>query len=211
MRLRRSYMCALTVGASLLYPGVGSADPAEVNRCTEVSPLGTPSCLLQSSDGPGPGFEKTSVPAPEGQTTTIRVLEPTGAVHQTITEPYKGFGSAPMALRDLDQDGRDELLVGVDTRQRHVRWAVWRATQSGYTYSRAGEVFGEAYGAGPDLIGVRADSDIAFLVFDAGILRTIADVDIDGAGSCSLTMRSGINKLGWSPVDAEKNLCGALR
>ncbi|MUM24011.1 hypothetical protein FZI91_20205 [Mycobacterium sp. CBMA271] len=152
-------------------------------------------------------FEKTSAPAPEGQSTAVRVLDATGAVRQTIVEPYKGLGSAPIVLRDLDQDGREELLVALDSRQRYVRWAIWRAQQPSPTYSRVGEVVGEAYSAEPNVVMVRAGSDISFLDFDAGALRPIAEAAINGDGHCSLAAHSGISRLGLQPADAEKRLC----
>lgn len=147
VRMRRTGAAALAALALVVLPGVASADPEE----------------LQSGDKLGLRFETTSTPQPEGQTTTITVRASDGKVVQTISEPFKGFlGNAAVELLDVDQDGRDDLLVQVDARVKDQKWAIWHAVGTNPKLSRVGVVDGHPESAGPGLIKTETEQGTSF-------------------------------------------------
>ncbi|MUM18213.1 hypothetical protein FZI91_03650 [Mycobacterium sp. CBMA271] len=141
---------ALAALALIALPGVASAEPE----------------VLQSGDKLGLRFEKTSTPQPEGATTTITVRTGDGKVVQTISEPFKGGwlsdAEAEVELRDLDQDGRDDLLVQVDARVKDQKWAIWHAVGTNPKLSRVGVVDGHPESAGPGLIKTQTEQGTSF-------------------------------------------------
>lgn len=139
--VRRFGVTAAAAFALLAFPGVANADD-----------------MLQSNDSMGLRFDKTSTPQPEGQATTITVHAADGSVVQVISEPFKGWmGTAAVELADLDQDGRDDLLVQVDARVKDQKWAIWHATPGVAKLSRVGVISGHPESAGPGLI--KADTE----------------------------------------------------
>ncbi|MBA0045768.1 hypothetical protein [Mycobacteroides sp. LB1] len=153
LRVRRTGAAALAALALVALPGVASADPE----------------VLQSGDGLR--FETTSTPQPEGQTTTITVRSGDGKVVQTISEPFKGWlGGAAVELRDLDQDGRDDLLVQVDARVKDGKWAIWHAAGSNPKLSRVGVVDGHPESAGPGLIKADTEQGTLFYIIKGNAL-----------------------------------------
>lgn len=127
--------------------------------------------VLQSNDQLGLRFEKTSTPQPEGATTTVTVRTGDGKVVQTISEPFKGWlGGAAVELLDIDQDGRDDLLVQVDARVKDGKWAIWHAVGSNPKLSRVGVVDGHPESAGPGLIKADTEQGAAFYVIKGNAL-----------------------------------------
>ncbi len=146
---------ALTALALVALPGVAGADPE----------------VLQSNDQLGLRFEKSSTPQPEGATTTVTVRTGDGKVVQTISEPFKGWlGGAAVELLDIDQDGRDDLLVQVDARVKDGKWAIWHAVGSNPKLSRVGVVDGHPESAGPGLIKADTEQGTVFYVIKGNAL-----------------------------------------
>lgn len=127
--------------------------------------------VLQSNDQLGLRFEKSSTPQPEGATTTVTVRTGDGKVVQTISEPFKGWlGGAAVELLDIDQDGRDDLLVQVDARVKDGKWAIWHAVGSNPKLSRVGVVDGHPESAGPGLIKADTEQGTVFYVIKGNAL-----------------------------------------
>lgn len=160
VRLRTTGVAALAALALVALPGVASADPE----------------VLQSTDQLGLRFEKSSTPQPEGQTTTITVRGGDGKVVQTISEPFKGGwlsdAEAEVELRDIDQDGRDDLLVQVDARVKDQKWAIWHGVGSNPKLSRVGVVDGHPESAGPGLIKTVTEQGTFFYIIKGSALVT---------------------------------------
>ncbi len=155
VRLRTTGVAALAALALVALPGVASADPE----------------VLQSTDQLGLRFEKSSTPQPEGATTTITVRTSDGKVVQTISEPFKGWlNGAEVELRDIDQDGRDDLLVQVDARVKDGKWAIWHASGSNPKLSRVGVVDGHPEPAGPGLIKTDTEQGTFFYTIKGNAL-----------------------------------------
>ncbi|WP_074329728.1 hypothetical protein [Mycobacteroides abscessus] len=130
---------------------------------------------LRAVDGSGLSFEQFSVPAPEGQSTTVTVRGPDGATMQTISTPYKGWlDTADIELSDLDLDGREELLIETDGRTVDHRWAVWRATERGLRFSPTGVVAGHPESAGPGLVKVKTVTGELLYTFKDGVLTQVS-------------------------------------
>ncbi|AKP61175.1 hypothetical protein [Mycobacteroides abscessus] len=154
-RVRATGVAALTALALVALPGVAGADPE----------------VLQSNDQLGLRFEKSSTPQPEGATTTVTVRTGDGKVVQTISEPFKGWlGGAAVELLDIDQDGRDDLLVQVDARVKDGKWAIWHAVGSNPKLSRVGVVDGHPESAGPGLIKADTEQGTVFYVIKGNAL-----------------------------------------
>lgn len=101
-------------------------------------------CRTVSSDRVGLTFEgRTTETAPRSYRTAVSVLSPDGAREQVITEDTARDYAPRFLLRDLDDDGRDEVLVVTDSGGTGGdTMAVWRSTGESMTFTRAGEVFG---------------------------------------------------------------------
>lgn len=126
---------------------------------------------LQSNDRVGLRFEKTSTPQPEGQTTTITVRSADDQVVQVISEPFKGWlGTASVELADLDQNGREDLLVQVDARVKDQKWAIWHATGDAPKLVRLGVVDGHPTSAGPGLIATDTEHGTVFYAIKGNTL-----------------------------------------
>lgn len=151
--------------AGLAVTALGSAGLAQAQ----------PGVSLRAVDGSGLSFEQSSVPAPEGQSTTVVVRAPDGAPVQTISAPYKGWlGTAAVELSDLDLDGRQELLIETDGRSVDHRWAVWRAEGQRSQFAPAGVVAGYPENAGPGLVKVKTVVSELLYAFKAGVLTPVS-------------------------------------
>jgi hypothetical protein len=104
------------------------ADTVSLAQCGNAfNSGGAMDCQLSSIDSLGLRFEKRIV----GTSAQIRIFTRTGMMVQTVSQHIEGSSeSGVMLLRDLDGDGRDELLLSLDTGGVHPNshWALWRAT-----------------------------------------------------------------------------------
>lgn len=104
------------------------ADALALAPCRDIfSSVDVKSCQRPSVDALGLRFEKRMV----GTSAQIRIFTHSGMMVQTVSAAIEGSSeSGVMLLRDLDGDGRDELLLSLDTGSAHPNshWALWRAT-----------------------------------------------------------------------------------
>ncbi|SHS93403.1 Uncharacterised protein [Mycobacteroides abscessus subsp. abscessus] len=134
-----------------------------------------PGVSLRAVDGSGLSFEQSSVPAPEGQSTTVTVRGADGTTMQTISTPYKGWlDTAAIELSDLDLDGREELLIETDGRTVDHRWAVWRAVGQELRFLPAGIVAGHPENARPGLAKIKTAAGELLYTFEDGVLTQIS-------------------------------------
>ncbi len=129
------------------------ADPlAQCDRISTWDEGDQKDCQLTSTDHVGLLFQgrtiKKSTGAQRfGQSTDyeveVHVMSPNGQEQQVITEPaYRPCGNG-FFLRDLDGDGRDEVLIMTGcggTGGENL--AIWRAVGDSTQFVRAGEMFG---------------------------------------------------------------------
>ncbi|MBA0045759.1 hypothetical protein [Mycobacteroides sp. LB1] len=94
-------------------------------------------CVLRSKDSAKLTLEVMGTPP-----TTIKVYEPNGTERQTFTVPVNKPERTPPLLADLDQDGRDELVVVDNVGSDGDVLDVWRVNKDSGNFSRAGQVFG---------------------------------------------------------------------
>jgi hypothetical protein len=179
-------------------------------------------CRLMSSDSAGLAFEARYTAPVEGQdtTVTIQVVAPGDATLQTITEKMGGTFGAPR-LQDIDGDGRDELLVPLETGNVNTTWAIWRATGAETQYKRIEELSGvditrtdDGYIASAGRSSANSWS-VAFWKFDGEDLEPIATADVTAQGeadkitgtTCVVTDQGGLDEAGLDPKAAETKFC----
>ncbi|GAB4587817.1 hypothetical protein [Nocardia sp. IFM 10818] len=207
---------APTTGAS---PGEPVSD---LPPCGDIGTAATPpDCLLESRDSTGLSFEVRHSGSDGHTVTTVTVLDGTGARLQTLTEKDTSAPSGPR-VRDLDADGRDELMIPLALAEANTRYAVYRATADTPDMRRAGELAGIAIDtteAGYTVVSARtahASWDIEFWTFDADALRALVTAEVrpteDRSGAvtgytCEVTDDGGLSELGLTPDEATAQFC----
>ncbi|MFI6869195.1 hypothetical protein [Nocardia sp. NPDC050406] len=183
--------------------------------CGEIGSGTTPrDCRLQSHDAVGVTFE---VRRGAASTITIDVLAD-GARVQTLTERDVRHPSDP-SLRDVDGDGRDELLVPIQLATANTRFAVYRATESATEFHRSGELTGvgidtteDGYVVTPARVDY-ASWDIAFLRFTDDTLDPVVTAQVrllpseGGAppvSECTLVDAGGLHSTGLTSLEAAR-------
>lgn len=152
---------------------------------------------------------------------TIDVLAE-GSRVQTLTERDIQHPSDP-ALRDVDGDGRDELLVPMHLATANTRYAVYHADGTATEFHRAGELVGVGIDTTADGYVVtpeRADYatwNIGFWRIAADTLRPIVTAQVrprhteDGetaASECTVVDAGGLSDTGLSSLDeARERFC----
>ncbi|HTM85984.1 MAG TPA: hypothetical protein VL179_13980 [Mycobacterium sp.] len=142
---RSSLALGALLVAALISPAPAGADALPGCAAVDSAARGTATdCRTVSTDRSGLVFEgRTESVGPHAYRTAVTVLSPGGQESQVITEDTV-HGYAPRyLLRDLDGDGRDELLIITSSGGTGGDgMAVWRATADAATLRRAGEMFG---------------------------------------------------------------------
>ncbi|WP_157897198.1 hypothetical protein [Mycobacteroides salmoniphilum] len=134
------------------------APPAEADPLPSCDRISTwdegdqKDCQLTSSDRVGLFLQGRTIQKntgaqrfgdPMGYEVDVRVISPSGREQQVIAEPASRPCGNGFFLRDLDGDGRDELLTITGcggTGGENL--AIWRATGDSTQFVRAGETFG---------------------------------------------------------------------
>ena len=113
----------------------GFGPPADM-----VAPTGSAACVLLGPDGWSYQATWSQGAAQYLWEIAIRVVDPGGAVQQSVSEQVGGM-SKPYGFKlwDLDQDGRPELVAHTDNGAQNGTWAVWRKTTADGLFRRAGE------------------------------------------------------------------------
>lgn len=203
-------------------------------QCRNIlSSVGAKNCELTSTDALGLRFEKRIV----GTSARIRIFTRSGVMVQTVSHAIEDSPeSGIMLLRDLDGDGRDELLLSLDTGGAHPNshWALWRTTGNstqfravraphlrddvmhdvgalfGSDFWHAGDGFIAEYGTGPTRSWLTR-----IYRFDGDELAPIVSVQNDGvgmdgtAGPCRLTTSYDLRRTNLTADQARDRFCAA--
>ncbi|GAB2510904.1 hypothetical protein [Nocardia heshunensis] len=198
-----------------------AAPISDLQPCGDIASAATPpDCYLQSRDPVGLTFEVRHTGTGQRATVTISVLDPTGAHVQTITE--QSVGTTTPRLRDLDNDGRDELVIPIMLASSNTRYIVYHATGDSVHFQRAGELAGiglDTTAAGYTVVTARDSYElwkIEFFYFDADILHPLVTAEVkfldDGTGhiggsQCTITDTGGLARTTLTPEQATTQFC----
>ncbi|ORA63530.1 hypothetical protein EJ571_23190 [Mycobacteroides franklinii] len=202
-------------------------------QCRNVfSQMDAKNCQLTSADSVGLRFEKWVV----GTSAQIRIFTRSGIMVQTVSSKIEGSAeSGVMLLRDLDGDGRDELLLSLDTGGAHPnsQWALWRTTGDSTQFRavrtgmpddimhREGALFGSSfwqvgdglvaeYGTGPTRSWLTR-----IYTFEGSQLVPIVSVQNDGfrldgsMSRCRLEKVYDLARIGLTADEARDRFCAA--
>ncbi len=176
-------------------------------------------CRGMFEDQSGLAFEARWTTEGDVVTETIQIVAPGDATLQTLVETMDGAGGPPSS-KDVDGDGRLDLLVPRYQGMVNVTWAVWLqgADQS---FKRAGELFGvdtqtteSGYIAAPSRSSA-ASWAIGFVKLVDGQLVPQATVDVTAQGeedgtvtgwTCALSADAPLAE-GLEPKAAEAQFC----
>lgn len=201
-------------------------------QCRNIlSSAGAKNCEFTSTDALGLRFEKRIV----GTSARIRIFTRSGVMVQTVSHAIEDSPeSGIMLLRDLDGDGRDELLLSLDTGGAHPNshWALWRTTGNstqfravraphlrddvmhdvgalfGSDFWHAGDGFIAEYGTGPTRSWLTR-----IYRFDGDELAPIVSVQNDGVGMdgsmspCQLEKVYDLARIGLAADEARDRFC----
>jgi hypothetical protein len=182
-----------------------------------------PECMLQSKDPAGLVFEARYPKAEAGQPSivVVQAIGPGGEALQKIEEGMDSTFAAPK-LEDIDQDGRDELMIPLATGNVNTTWAIWRATGTSRHMTRAGELSAvEIVKTESGYVAASARSSAAawkvdFYQFDGAALRPIASAQVeaspDATGgvasvTCAVTDAGGLTSVKIKSDEAQKQFC----
>ncbi|WP_306359060.1 hypothetical protein [Nocardia sp. CC227C] len=184
-------------------------------------PAGPPDCRLRARDPVGLAFtvRRTAV---DGRTdATIEVATPDGTPTQTLVERDIRHPSDP-SLRDIDGDGREELIVPLHLATPNTRYAVYHASGAATELRRAGELTGVAIDTTDDgqVASTARDAEqtwsVGFWRFADGELTPVVTarvrLDTDGTrvtgSSCTVVDDGGLPATGLpSLVEARERFC----
>ncbi|EFV12693.1 hypothetical protein [Segniliparus rugosus] len=183
----------------------------------------TDDCQIQSADPVGLRFEKRR----SGGIAEVRVLTKDGALAQNIEQPVNAqerLTGVP-SVQDLDGDGRDELLISIESGGTHGNsdWAIWRATGDSTRFQRVDGVLfgGEFWSAGDDLFAVWGSGPMrswrtTVYRFEGNRIAEVAAVQDDGFTSldnqhhpCYLLEQDDLARYGLTPETARDRFCAS--
>ncbi|MEU0544017.1 hypothetical protein ABZ319_29540 [Nocardia sp. NPDC005978] len=203
--------------------GAPDTDPVTgMTPCGDIGSAATPpDCVLRARDGTGLVFEVRHAANGSSSLTTIIVRDSDGEQVQTITE--KGWRAAAGArLRDLDADGRDELIIPLFLATANASYAIYHAGGGSLEYRRAGQLGGigiDTSDSGYTVASARAGYaawDVQFWTFVQDRLHPVVTAQVrpiegsDGkvAGTtCAVVDSGGLDDLGLSASAATAQFC----
>ncbi|MTE16191.1 hypothetical protein [Nocardia aurantiaca] len=204
------------------FPGVPALPPpvSTLQLCGDIASAATPpDCYLLSRDTAGLTFEVRHNGTGTQGSVTITVLDPGGAQVQTLTE--KSVGTTAPRLRDLDNDGRDEVIIPIMLATANTRYVIYRAGGDGH-FQRAGELAGigiDTTATGYTVVTARDSYElwnIEFWTFDADKLQPVVTAEVrlldDGTGhvggsECTVIDSGGLNRTGLTLDQATGQFC----
>ncbi|MRH89430.1 hypothetical protein GFY24_18585 [Nocardia sp. SYP-A9097] len=205
-----------------------TSDPPAVDVDAPLSPCGDigtaatlPDCMLQSHDAAALAFEVRHTGSRAHVVTTVNVLSG-GQARQSIVESDTDAAGAIPKLRDLDADGRDELIIPLALTTANARYAIYHVTGGALDYHRAGELSGvgmDTSGAGYVIVSARAGYaswDIEFWTFVTDTLHPLITAQVrpidDGSGkvagtTCTTIDSGGLDITGLTQDQATQQFC----
>ncbi|UFS99732.1 hypothetical protein [Nocardia huaxiensis] len=170
-------------------PATTTAPPAEdtaaqgLPLCALGPAASPPDCTLESHDDTGITFDVKRTGSGNAVTVTIDVHDANHELTQTITEPDTQSMAENPKLRDIDGDGRDELMVPLQSAANNLAYAVYHS-YDGVEFVRAGEVSGlgiESTADGYTAISAKNGTqgwDIGFWTFASGKLIPLVTAQV---------------------------------
>lgn len=207
-------------------PAGESMAPAstELPPCADAEGDGTshPDCrLIPKADGSATYTARFTAGSGDAMPKlAIDVVTAGGETIQTVEEELGGTFGSPH-LSDLDGDGREDVVVAMETGNTGTVWSLWLAATDGQLTS-LGEVSGESIthsARGQVVVPARASSDlwsVAFLAVTDGRLVPVATAFVSakmasdgGADSidCTLTDDGGLGSAGLTVEQAQQEFC----
>lgn len=142
-----------------------------------------PACRMMLADNSGLAIEARYTKAEDDSTkVAVQVVAPGDATLQTIEETM-GNTLGGVTTRDVDADGKADLLLPLETGNANTTWAIWRQEDEG-KFRRAGEVSGVSIGRTADgyfAVPARSSAnswEVAFLRLDGGALLPVATAEV---------------------------------
>ncbi|GAB0102997.1 hypothetical protein JMUB6875_19690 [Nocardia sp. JMUB6875] len=210
-----------------------SGIPASVERAPVTSPVSDlppcgdiastatpPDCYLQSRDPAALTVEVHHTGTGQQSSVVLTVLDPTGEQLQTMTE--QSVGTTEPRFRDLDNDGRDELIIPIMLATSNTRYLIYRATGDATRFTRAGELAGiglDTTAANYVVVTARDSYElwkVQFWTFTGDQLTPLVTAEVhfldDGTGhiggsQCTVTDNGGLSRTGLSLADATTQFC----
>jgi hypothetical protein len=187
-------------------------------------------CRLHSGDRIGLNFDVTYWSAYDEPPRAVQVVvrDGSGAVKQTIDELLEPTSPAPVALDDLDGDGRDELIIPMNrigfNGGPNTRFSVWRAAGDATHYERTQMVGQAVYPSGDGYVvtngGALSSRDLNFYLptgagFTLIVSLTIEAEDVEPGTrrvlsvSCRAHQQQGLGSIDMDVRDAEATFCAS--
>lgn len=186
----------------------------------DFGPMGTADCRLAATDASGWTADVSYVPVDDYSTTvTLAIATADGMAVQTITETAESAYGLP-EFKDLDNDGRAEILVPLLTGNVNTNYAVWRGEEGEPTYVRAGEIHGIDMGPLEDGLfassarGSAATWYASYYVFDGATLVPVATAmstlnDGGETQECVVSDDGGLASIDMTLAAAQEKFCHA--
>jgi hypothetical protein len=180
-----------------------------------------PDCRMMLADNSGLAIEARYTKAEDESTkVAVQIVAPGDATLQTIDETM-GNTFNGLTQQDIDEDGKSDLLLPLETGNVNTTWAVWRQ-EDGPSFRRAGELSGISIERTADgFIATPARSSanawgVEFWRLDGGILFPVATAEVTaeitgdgkpGKVECAVLYDGDIAGIGLPPAEAEKKFC----
>ncbi len=180
-----------------------------------------PDCRMMLTDASKLAIEARYAPAEDDSTTVkVQVVAPGDATLQTIEETMGNTFEGVKAV-DIDADGREDLLVPLETGNVNTSWALWVQAADGKSFVRAGEPSGVGISkteSGYISVPARSSANewgVSFYKLEAGELKPVVTADVIARGEpdkitsvdCTVADDGGLASTGLDAAAAQKQFC----
>jgi hypothetical protein len=180
-----------------------------------------PDCRMMLTDNSGLAIEaRYSKAEDESTRVTVQVVAPGDATLQTIEETM-GNTFDRIDVKDIDRDGKADILLPLETGNANITWAAWRQQEDGKSFVRIGEPSGVGIAktdSGYFAVPARSSANewaVAFYKLEANALRpivtatTVAQGEVDKITGveCTVTDDGGLVQTGLDLAAAKTKFC----
>lgn len=236
MSWSRASAATIATAAAILGPPAAHADEP-LPSCQQSAAVITPEsqlehvdCRLHSADRVALNFDAAYWPTndPEPKAVKVVVRDAAGELVQTIDELLEPSSPAGAGLRDLDGDGRDELIIPMGQSPfnggLNTRFSVWRTDGERMHFERTQMVGQAVYPSGDGYVltngGALTSRDLTFYKPTAAGFTLIASLTIGAeqvepgtqrvlAVSCRAHQQQGLRMVGMDAHQAEEVFCAS--
>lgn len=179
-----------------------------------------PDCRLMFTDESKLALEARYTPAEDDSTkVTVQIVQPGDATMQTIEETM-GNTFNGVTLQDIDQDGKQDIQIPLETGNVNTSWAVWRQRDD-KSFIRIGEPSGvsiEKTESGYIVVQARSSANewaVSFYKLEADELKPVVTADVIARGEpdkitgvdCTITDDGGLAAASLTPEAAKTQFC----